>query len=521
MNLSLETSLKLSQTLSPQMIQSLKLLQYSNLQLEQVLRKELQENPILEESVSEDQETADNVDADENEPEPEPAPEVNSESESEPDYAPAAAETVRETPVAPEAPETPEPADGKPEERTSAEASSESAPEGEVDWGEFYNDGFDLGYRKTEEERVDEIYEKVPMNTLTLEEHLVKQLHEKKLTPRQIEIGEVIIGNIDDKGFLVVDPASLAEKFSVTTADVNEIRHLIQHFDPLGVASLNLQETLLIQLRAHGEGGSLMARILEQHFELLKKYNIQEIARKMGLTVVEVQQAVREIGKLEPNPGTLYSSGRPQTITPELLVTKLENGEFAVTLNDGNVPNIRVSRGYLEMLRKERKRSPEVKKYLSEKVNAANWLIRAIEQRKITMIKVMTAIVERQRVWFEKGPPHLRPLILQEIADIIHMHISTVCRVTNDKYVQTPYGIFELKYFFSSSVDQEDGSEVSTSRAKDILKELVDQEEKKHPLSDQHLAELLKEKGIQVARRTIAKYREQLNVLPARLRKEF
>ncbi|MFH0919217.1 MAG: RNA polymerase factor sigma-54 [Fibrobacterota bacterium] len=513
MNLSLETSLRLSQTLSPQMIQSLKLLQYSNLQLEQVLRKELQENPILEETASEDQQTEDNVDATdagdaagpESAVEPESAA-ASDDGESEPDYAPPA-------------PVTEGPAEAPAGEPSPADTGNESAPE--VDWGESYNDGFDLGYRRTDEERVDEIYEKIPINTLTLEEHLVKQLHEKKLSPGQIEIGEFLIGNIDDKGFLVVDPASVAEKFAVTTADVNEIRHLIQHFDPLGVASLGLQETLLVQLRARGQAGSLMTRILEQHFELLKKYNIQEIARKTGLPVAEIQQAVREIGKLEPSPGTLYGGGRPQTITPELLVTKLENGEFAVTLNDGNVPSIRVSRAYIDLLRKERKRSPDVKKYLSEKVNAANWLIRAIEQRKVTMIKVMTAIVERQRTWFEKGPPHLRPLILQEIADIIHMHISTVCRVTNDKYVQTPYGIFELKYFFSSAVDQEDGSEVSTSRAKDLLKDLVGQEDKKRPLSDQRLTELLGEKAIQVARRTVAKYREQLSILPARLRKEF
>ena len=519
MNLSLETSLKLSQTLSPQMIQSLKLLQYSNLQLEQVLRKELQENPILEESMSEDQQTEEGVDAETGEPEAESEPETAADNEDgpEPDFA----QPSSETPAAIEAPAVAEAPEPRPEETGPAEGAGENAAEGEVDWGESYNDGFDLGYRKTEEERVDEIYEKVPVNTLTLEEHLIKQLHEKKLSARQVEIGEFIIGNIDDKGFLVLDPSAVAEKFSATLAEVNEIRYLIQHFDPLGVASLGLQDTLLVQLRAKGAGGSLMARILEQHFELLKKYNIQEIARKLALPVAEIQQAVREIGKLEPSPGTLYSGGRPQTITPELIVTKLENGEFAVTLNDGNVPSIRVSRAYIDLLRKERKRSPDVKKYLSEKVNAANWLIRAIEQRKITMIKVMTAIVERQREWFEKGPPHLRPLILQEIADIIHMHISTVCRVTNDKYVQTPYGIFELKYFFSSAVDQEDGSEVSTSRAKDILKELVDQEDKKRPLSDQRLAELLKAKGIEVARRTIAKYREQLSVLPARLRKEF
>jgi RNA polymerase sigma-54 factor len=191
---------------------------------------------------------------------------------------------------------------------------------------------------------------------------------------------------------------------------------------------------------------------------------------------------------------------RSQVIIPDLIVVKQENGEFAVTLYDGNVPNIKISRAYMRMLKGDRQKSQEVKKYVSEKLNAANWLIRSIEQRKITMIKVMTAIVEKQKEWFEKGPPRLKPLILQEVADHIGMHVSTVCRVTNDKYAQTPYGVFELKYFFGSGVEQED---------------------RKKPLSDQRLVEILKEKGITVARRTISKYREQLNLLPARLRKEF
>jgi RNA polymerase sigma-54 factor len=235
----------------------------------------------------------------------------------------------------------------------------------------------------------------------------------------------------------------------------------------------------------------------------------------------EVQAAIREIGHLERNPGTLVGGARSQVIIPDLIVVKQENGEFLVTLHDGNVPNIKISRAYLRMLKGDRRKSQEVKKYVSEKLNAANWLIRSIEQRKITMVKVMNAIVEKQKEWFEKGPPHLRPLILQEVADSIGMHVSTVCRVTNDKYVQTPYGIFELKHFFGSGVEQEDGSEVATSQAKELLREMIQGEDRKKPLSDQRLVEILKEKGITVARRTISKYREQLNLLPARLRKEF
>jgi RNA polymerase sigma-54 factor len=470
------------------MIQSLKLLQYSNLQLEQVIRKELEENPILEESAEEEEE--------EEKAEEQPETETETPDEKEPD-SPSDKET-------------------KSEKVTETQDASE-----DTDWEEYYKDGFDLGFRKTEDERIDELYEKVPVSSPSLEEHLLKQLHEKRLTSEQTEIGEFIIGNINDNGYLVVDPKDIVEKLNADTKEVDEIRHTIQHFDPIGVGSLDLRECLLVQIYSKGLSQSLMAKIIENHFDLLKKYHIPEIAHKMNVPVSEVQEAINEIKKLEPYPGTLISAGKPQIIVPELIVAKMDNGEFTVSLADGNVPNIRVSRSYVDLLKKEKKRSPEIKKYISEKLNSANWLIRSIEQRKITMLKVMSAIVDKQKEWFQKGPPNLKPLILQEVANEISMHISTVCRVTNDKYVQTPYGIYELKYFFGSGVDQGDGTEVSTSQAKEMLKELIGQEDKKKPLSDQKLVELLSQKGINVARRTVSKYREQLNILPARLRKEF
>jgi RNA polymerase sigma-54 factor len=307
----------------------------------------------------------------------------------------------------------------------------------------------------------------------------------------------------------------------VSETEVEEVRHVILHLDPLGIGSKDLRECLLVQVHAKGLSDSLMAKIIDKHFELLKKYQLPEIARQTGAQVADVQHAIKEIGKLEPHPGTVVSEVRSVSIIPDLVVNKLNNGEFQITLNDGYVPSLRVSKEYISMLRKETKKSSEVRKYVSEKLNAANWLVRAIEQRKVTMIRVMTSIVNKQKDWFEKGPPNLRPLRLQEVADDISMHISTVCRVSNDKYVQTPYGVYELKQFFSSGVEQEDGTEVSTQRARDLLKELVDGEVKSKPLSDQQLVDLMKEKGIEVARRTVSKYREQLGILPARLRKEF
>jgi RNA polymerase sigma-54 factor len=498
LNISLETSLRLSQTLSPQMIQSLKLLQYNNLQLEQVIRKELQENPILEESAQDE-------DEDEDTKVPEATAEQNAE-EPEPLIPPPAGSAP-----------APAPAREEPEEAAAKENRVE-----EVDWDDYFaGDGTDLSRSRNEDNETGEIYDKVQVAMPSMEEHLLRQLNEKNFTAAQVEIGEMIIGSINDKGYLTMEAAALAEKLSVSVKEVEEVRHLIMRFDPPGIASMDLRENLLTQIYAKGLAHTLMGRIVEGHFELLKKYQIPEIAKRLNVPMPDVQVAIREIGRLEPNPGTLVGGARTQIIIPDLIVTKLENGEFAVTLNDGNVPNIKISRSYVRLLKGEKRKSADVKKYVSEKLNAANWLIRSIEQRKITMIKVMNAIVEKQREWFEKGPPNLKPLILQEVATHIGMHVSTVCRVTNDKYAQTPFGIFELKYFFGSGVEQEDGSEVATSQAKEILRELIVAEDRKKPLSDQRLVEILKEKGIVVARRTISKYREQLGLLPARLRKEF
>ncbi|MBL8025585.1 MAG: RNA polymerase factor sigma-54 [Fibrobacteres bacterium] len=501
---SLDASLRLGQTLSPQMIQSLKLLQYSNLQLEQVLRKELQENPILEESLESDEREEERT--------------VDQSTDSGSDDSSDAAEDFQL------------PVSGVSADKTVVSASDDeptAAVDGEkmkdVDWEDYEYDSFTppVGRGSEEGEEKVDLYERINLSSESLEEHLLSQLREKRLTPKRFEIAECIIGNINETGYIAISTTELAEKFKVTESEIEEVRHIILHLDPLGIAAKDLRECLLVQVHAKGLSGSLMAKIIDKHYELLKKYQLPEIARQTGATVAEVQTAIKEIGKLEPHPGTVVSEVRSVSIIPDLIVNKLNNGEFQITLNDGYVPNLRVSKEYIGMLRKETKKSSEVRKYVSEKLNAANWLVRAIEQRKVTMIRVMTSIVNKQKDWFEKGPPNLKPLRLQEVADDISMHISTVCRVSNDKYVQTPYGVYELKQFFSSGVEQEDGTEVSTQRARDLLKELVDGEEKKKPLSDQQLVDLMKDKGIEVARRTVSKYREQLGILPARLRKEF
>jgi RNA polymerase sigma-54 factor len=319
----------------------------------------------------------------------------------------------------------------------------------------------------------------------------------------------------------------------------------IQSLDPPGIGARNLGESLLIQLRDEEKEGSLPYLIVEQHFEALKQKQYQDIARALKVTPADVQDAAREIGTLNPRPGAALALEDARYVVPDLLVEKVD-GRYEVSLNEGSVPRLKVSKSYRELLTKgsppkknetppaaegdgaaknedgtEKKGPPSEVEFIQERLKSANWLIQTIEQRRRTMIKVMESIVEAQMEFFEKGPQALRPLTLQDVAEKIGMHESTVSRVTTNKYVQTPRGVFPLKYFFSSGLDTESGDAVSSKMAMNRIKELVDKEERKHPLSDQKIVELLRKEGLIVARRTVAKYREKMGILSARYRKEF
>jgi len=301
---------------------------------------------------------------------------------------------------------------------------------------------------------------------------------------------------------------------------VREAFHVLQGLDPAGIGARTLRECLLLQIYRYGRVSPLARRIVEDEFELLEKLKVAAIAKKFDTPPEQIQAAMKEIGSLEPHPGRLVSASVANPITPDLIVEDVD-GELVLMLNDRTVPSLKVSRAYAELLKKGSRASTEEKKFVREKLNSATWLIRAIEQRKSTMLKVMQAIIESQPDFFKEGPTHLRPLILQDVADKIGMHISTVSRVTNGKYVQTSHGIFELKYFFTAGVTQADGREVSSVTTKDEIKKLIESEDTKRPLSDQKIVEILKAKGLDVARRTVAKYRDQLEILPARLRKQY
>ncbi|MBN2036220.1 MAG: RNA polymerase factor sigma-54 [Chitinispirillaceae bacterium] len=478
MNLGLDMSLKLQQKLSFQMIQSLKLLQVNTLQLEQTLKTELELNPLL--VASEDLEL-----------------------------------------------ETQEPNDGESnEEKNSPDEAGEDADlkvdEDSVDWEDYLEEGFDLGYSANDEiDRNEERYEPTPVYQITLEEHLTGQIAERKLTEKKKLLVQLLIGSLDTDGYLRLPLDDLANLAKVSFFEVEEALQILQSFDPPGVGCRNLQECMILQLRGRGMEGSLAWRIVVEQWEPFEKLKIPEIARALSVDARSVQESIEILKTLNPKPGYQYNPDKTTTILPDLIVEKVD-GEFVVMLNDRSIPSLHINRSYADLLKRGSNAKQEVKKYIREKFNSATWFISAIEQRKATMTKVMYAIIERQKEFFEKGPPNLSPLRLQDIADMVQMHISTVSRVTSNKYVQTQHGIFELKYFFTDAVAKDgEGSDISAERIRNRIRQLIETEDSKDPLSDQKIADLLSGENLAVARRTVAKYREQMKLLPARFRLKY
>ncbi len=470
-------SLHLQQTqkliMTPRLQQALKLLQVPTLELQQILKQEVLQNPLLEEV----DDLADQEDLDK-----EDSPDENANKEAE-----------------------------------------ETADEDPIDWSEYMQDGsLDRTY-VPQSEQGQEFLEKVPVTRTTLAESLLEQLHFLNLPQQTMTIAEFIIGSLDDRGLLVTDISDIAQALNLPEAQVLPVLAVVQALEPAGVGARDLRECLLIQLEARGDKDTLPWQLIHDHFDHLVNRRFPEIARLLRISSEEVQEAADEIATLNPRPGTSISAEDPKYVTPDLLVERVDE-EYVVMLNDRNVPRLRISSAYESVIREKKKADAttaekETREYIQGKLASAKWLIQTIEQRRKTMIKVMNCIVREQREFFDKGIAFLRPLTLAAVARQIDMHESTVSRVCSGKYVQTPRGVFELKFFFSSGLETDDGEDVSARTAKDIIKTLIDEEDKKDPLSDQRIAELLHEKGLHIARRTVAKYREQLNILPARFRR--
>jgi RNA polymerase sigma-54 factor len=453
--------------------QALKLLQMPTLELQQALKQELERNPLLEE--------VDEVD------EVEEMEEVKKETGQE---------------------------DAEPVETVEPDKNQE------VDWNELWPDQFEGPSAPRTDDPDAEFYERVPVTRESLGDHLIEQLRLLSLDEDDLVLGEYLIGSIDENGYLQTTVEEVAETFGVPPDKIEDILASIQKFEPAGVGARNLQECLWIQLVQRTQEGTLAARIVQEQFDNLLARRFGEIGRNLKCTVEEVQAAGDLISTLDPRPGQEIAAEETKYVTPDLIVERVGE-DFVVSLNDRNVPRLRISAAYQQMLRNKTAGQDETRKFISDKLNSAKWLIQTIEQRRKTMIKVMRRIVEEQKEFFEKGVEGLRPLTLQQIANQIGMHESTVSRVTTNKYVQTPRGVFELKYFFSSGLATEEGDDVSAKVAKDKILTLINNEDKREPLSDQRVAEILHEQGLRIARRTVAKYREALRLLPARARRRY
>ena len=425
----------------------------------------------------------------------------------------------------------------------------------QVDWEEILLDGFDVGGRREQYEHR-EFFEPTPVEAQDLHDHLQGQLTLLSISERELRLGEELIGNIDDDGMLACTPeecvaglndwldevrpgllrqaadiadedernselAEVAETFRpYETVEAERMLTVIHGFDPPGVGARDVRESVLIQLRQRDEEDSLAYRIVDDHFDALINRHVADIARALGVKPIEVQDAADAISHLDPKPGLKYSTAPEEYVIPDLIV-ELIDGEYMVFANDTSLPRLRISQSYREVARDKRAFTGENKEFIANKLNSANWMIQAIEQRRQTMLKVMHFIVDRQRDFFERGVQYLKPLTLREVADHIEMHESTVSRVTNKKFVQTPRGVYSLKYFFSSHVATDSGGEASSTAIRAVMKELIAAENPQKPLSDSKLAGILSQRGIQVARRTVAKYREGMLIPSSSERKRL
>ena len=422
------------------------------------------------------------------------------------------------------------------EEGQTEETAAEEKANDEIDWEEILLNGFDAGGRHEEHEEK-EYYEPVTVETRDLADHLRDQIQLLELSPRQRLLADEFVGNIDEDGYLACPTdeiltsindlvRSTAEEMDqdpldapiYSQAELEEMLSVIQGLDPPGVGARDLRECLLLQLKDAGLEQSVPYRLVRDCFDELINHRWSEISKRFGISPSDVQKAADEIQKLDPKPGIKYSDTGDNYIIPDLIVEKID-GKYHVFLNDANLPRLKLSKAYQEIARDKKKFEGENKEFISNKLNSANWMIQAIEQRRQTMLKVMNFIVDRQREFFEKGVQYLKPLTLREVAEVINMHESTVSRVTNEKFVQTPRGVLPLKFFFSSGLSTTGGEDVSARGIKAQIEKLVSEEDPKHPLTDQAIVNILKESGVQIARRTVAKYRDQLGVLSARMRK--
>jgi len=493
MAMEMRQELKLSQQLvmTPQLQQAIKLLQLSRAELVDLVREEMLENPVLEDDI-----------------------ESQAERSREREAAGGEADQASKVEMAGTT-ETPMADNGL---ENQAEIKADSSAVNEIDWENYLNDYTMAPPMPVYRPDGDELpsLEQTLTKSASLFEHLEWQLKMSDLSDEQIEIGMVILGNLDTNGYLKEPPLSeIAEEIGATQEQAEVVLEKIQTFDPIGVGARSLPECLLIQAMHHGEDDQILVKMIKDHMSNLEKKNFQAIARDLKVPVEEIYEATKVIMEFDPRPGRQYNDEDPHYITPDVYIHKVGDKHFVVP-NDDGLPKLKISNFYKSAFDKK----GNAKDYIQDKLRSAQWLIRSIQQRQRTIIKVTESILKFQRDFFEKGVGHLKPLILRDVAEDISMHESTISRVTTNKYVHTPQGIYELKFFFNSGISRTNGEDLASQAVKMKIKELIDAEPKKKPYSDQKIVDLLKQQSIDIARRTVAKYREQMGILSSSKRKK-
>jgi RNA polymerase sigma-54 factor len=468
----LHTRLVQKLILTPSLQQAIKLLPMSTLELADLLNQEMVENPLLEEVPTEELQPA------------------------EPQQETKAAE---------------QPAAEKPDTWDDA------------DYEYFFGDYLDDGYRSRTPQEVKELppIENTLSTAASLSDHLLWQLSLQTSDVTLVEIGRAIIGNLDDDGYLVASVEEIAAMADWPVAEVERALQHIQTFDPVGVAARDLQECLWLQIRLLGLEGTPTEKIVTEHLRLLQNHQVPEIARKLGMSIEDLKEHVEVIRNLDPKPGSRYNPSQSQYVIPDVYVVKVED-QYVAALNEEGLPQLRISPVYRRLLDKSGgggESDGETRAYVKDKFRSALWLIKSVDQRQKTIHKVATSIINFQREFLDHGIEYLRPLVLRDVANDIGMHESTVSRVVNNKYMHTPQGVFELKYFFHSGISSSYGESVSSVTIKQRIRKIIENEDPRKPLSDSKIVSILQKEGLMLARRTIAKYREELKIPTSNQRK--
>ncbi|HEU0274252.1 MAG TPA: RNA polymerase factor sigma-54 [Candidatus Udaeobacter sp.] len=467
-------SLALQQVLSPQLQQSLLVLQTPLLELRNLVQQEMETNPVLEEFLAES------------------GPDTHTETER----------TIDD----------------------SFKNEFEKLASLDEEWRDYMaqsaSAGTDSFARSREaKDKRQFLFDSIAVQE-TLQENLLGQLNQSDLSDADRKTAELIIGNIDDNGFLQSTPEEMALNSGMPAGDFEKILTLIQSFYPPGVGARDLRECLLIQLKRGGRESSMEYKIVSEHMDDLGKRRFPEIARRMGISVEEVQQAALQIGRLNPRPGQVFASSPQNYVLPDVTVEKVD-GQYQIVLNNEQIPHLRISNLYKDIIASGNTQSSDVKNYIRDKIRSGKFLIRSIHQRQQTISNIAQQILARQLDFFEHGPSHLKPMTMAEVAAAVGVHETTVSRAVSGKYMATPQGVFEMKYFFTSGYQTATGESLSNTSVKEAILDLVRRENGNAPLSDNEIVEILTERGIPIARRTVAKYRTELNILPSHMRRKY